>query len=223
MKRILAIAASIVLVFAMTSCNNQTSMEKKTTPNPENAARAQQFIKEAGSTYYLATAETNGQAHVRPFGTAEIFEGKLYIQTGKVKNVYKQLAANPKAELCCYNAATGQWIRICGDLIPDERTLHSRACTRLTTTTPSSSISRTQPLPSAHSPVKWTSSSSKKEVPRFFHRAWKNIYKKHYWYSKPAAPSDRHGGLLPSDRMSWPHSCLSCGFRDGIRHALSNP
>lgn len=121
MKRILAIAASIALVFAMTSCNNQTTMEKKTTPNPENAARAQQFIKEAGSTYYLATAETNGQAHVRPFGTAEIFEGKLYIQTGKVKNVYKQLAANPKAELCCYNAATGQWIRICGDLIPDER------------------------------------------------------------------------------------------------------
>ena len=109
MKRILAIAASIALVFSMTSCNNnQTSMEKKTTPNPENAARAQQFIKDAGSTYFLATAETNGQAHVRPFGTAEIF-------------VYKQLAANPKAELCCYNAATGEWIRICGDLIPDER------------------------------------------------------------------------------------------------------
>ena len=122
MKRILAIAASIALVFSMTSCNNnQTSMEKKTTPNPENAAKAQQFIKDAGSTYFLATAETNGQAHVRPFGTAEIFEGKLYIQTGKVKNVYKQLAANPKAELCCYNAATGEWIRICGDLIPDER------------------------------------------------------------------------------------------------------
>ena len=89
MKRILAIAASIALVFAMTSCNNQTSMEKKTTPNPENAAKAQQFIKDAGSTYYLATAETNGQAHVRAFGTADIFEGKLYIQTGKVKNVYK--------------------------------------------------------------------------------------------------------------------------------------
>ena len=93
MKRIIAIAVSIALVFAMTSCNNQTSMEKKTTPNPENAAKAQQFIKDAGSTYYLATAETNGQAHVRAFGTADIFEGKLYIQTGKVKNVYKQLIA----------------------------------------------------------------------------------------------------------------------------------
>ena len=122
MKRIFAIAASIALAFAITSCNQtQKTMEQTITPNPENAARAQQFIKDAGGTYFLASAELNGQAHVRPFGTAEIFEGKLYIQTGKVKNVYKQLAANPKAELCCYNAATGQWLRICGNLIPDER------------------------------------------------------------------------------------------------------
>lgn len=122
MKRIFAIAASIALAFAISSCNQtQKTMEETITPNPENAARAQQFIKDAGGTYFLASAEVNGQAHVRPFGTAEIFEGKLYIQTGKVKNVYKQLAANPKAELCCYNAATGEWIRICGNLIPDER------------------------------------------------------------------------------------------------------
>lgn len=122
MKRIFAIAASIALAFAITSCNQtQKTMEQTITPNPENAARAQQFIKDAGGTYFLASAEVNGQAHVRPFGTAEIFEGKLYIQTGKVKNVYKQLAANPKAELCCYNAATGEWLRICGNLIPDER------------------------------------------------------------------------------------------------------
>ena len=77
------------------------------------------FLKAAG-TYYLATVEGD-QPRVRPFGTVAVFEDKLYIQTGKVKNVYKQLAANPKAELCCYNAALGQWIRICGDLIPDER------------------------------------------------------------------------------------------------------
>ena len=122
MKRIFAIVASIALAFAITSCNQtQKTMEQTITPNPENAARAQQFIKDAGGTYFLASAEVNGQAHVRPFGTAEIFEGKLYIQTGKVKNVYKQLAVNPKAELCCYNAATGEWLRICGNLIPDER------------------------------------------------------------------------------------------------------
>ena len=56
------------------------------------------FLKEA-ETYYLATVEGD-QPRVRPFGTAHIFEGKLYIQTGKKKDVSKQLHANPKAELC---------------------------------------------------------------------------------------------------------------------------
>ena len=95
----------------------QTTMTEQTTPNPENAAIAQQFLKKCG-TYYLATVEGD-QPRVRPFGTAEIFEGKLYIQTGKVKNVYKQLIANPKAEICAYSGA--EWIRIACELIPDER------------------------------------------------------------------------------------------------------
>lgn len=93
------------------------TMIEQTTPNPENAAEAQQFLKKCG-TYYLATVDGD-QPHVRPFGTAEIFEGKLYIQTGKVKNVYKQLIANPKAEICGFNG--GEWIRIQCELIPDER------------------------------------------------------------------------------------------------------
>lgn len=93
------------------------TMIEQTTPNPENAAEAQQFLKKCG-TYYLATVEGD-QPRVRPFGTAEIFEGKLYIQTGKVKNVYKQLIANPKAEICGFNG--GEWIRIQCELIPDER------------------------------------------------------------------------------------------------------
>lgn len=122
MKRIFSIVTAIILALSITSCNQaQKTTEQTITPNPENAARAQKFIKDAGGTYFLASAEVNGQAHVRPFGTAEIFEGKLYIQTGKIKNVYKQLAANPKAEICCYNATTGEWLRICGNLIPDER------------------------------------------------------------------------------------------------------
>ncbi|MBR4585915.1 MAG: pyridoxamine 5'-phosphate oxidase family protein [Bacteroidales bacterium] len=95
----------------------QTTMIEQTTPNPENAAIAQQFLKKCG-TYYLATVEGD-QPRVRPFGTAEIFEGKLYIQTGKVKNVYKQLVANPKAEICAFNGT--EWIRIQCELIPDER------------------------------------------------------------------------------------------------------
>ena len=85
--------------------------------NPENAAKAQQFLKQCG-TYFLATVEGD-QPRVRPFGTAEIFEGKLYIETGKVKDIYKQLLANPKAEIsaCC----GPQWIRIACELIPDDR------------------------------------------------------------------------------------------------------
>ena len=93
------------------------TMIEQTIPNPENAAEAQQFLKKCG-TYYLATVEGD-QPRVRPFGTAEIFEGKLYIQTGKVKNVYKQLLANPKAEICGF--AGGEWIRIQCELIPDDR------------------------------------------------------------------------------------------------------
>ena len=53
--------------------------------------RVAQFLKEA-ETYYLATVEGD-QPRVRPFGTAHIFEGKLYIQTGKVKDVSKQIHA----------------------------------------------------------------------------------------------------------------------------------
>ena len=56
-----------------------------------------EFLKSAG-VYYLATVEGD-QPRVRPFGTVDIFEGHLYIQTGKKKEVARQLAANPKAGL----------------------------------------------------------------------------------------------------------------------------
>ena len=82
-----------------------------------NAERVCQFLDEA-QTYYLATVEGD-QPRVRPFGTALVFEGKLYIQTGKVKNVSKQLAANPKAEICAFH--NGQWIRVAGELVNDDR------------------------------------------------------------------------------------------------------
>ena len=79
--------------------------------------RVCKFLDDAG-TYYLATVEGD-QPRVRPFGTALIWEGKLYIQTGKVKNVSRQLAANPKAEICAFK--DGQWIRIAGELVNDDR------------------------------------------------------------------------------------------------------
>ena len=75
------------------------------------------FLKEAG-VYYLATMDGD-QPRVRPFGTAHIFEGKLYIQTGKVKPVSKQIAANPKVEISAFK--DGMWIRIAGELVEDDR------------------------------------------------------------------------------------------------------
>lgn len=75
------------------------------------------FLKEAG-VYYLATMDGD-QPRVRPFGTAHIFEGKLYIQTGKIKPVSKQLAHNPKAEICAFK--DGAWLRVAGELVEDER------------------------------------------------------------------------------------------------------
>ena len=76
-----------------------------------------EFLKSAG-VYYLATVEGD-QPRVRPFGTAHIFEGKLYIQTGKVKPVSKQLAENPKCEICAFK--DGVWLRVAAELVEDER------------------------------------------------------------------------------------------------------
>ena len=68
--------------------------------------------------YYLATVEWD-QPRVRPFGTVNIFEGKLYIQTGKSKNVSRQIQVNPKVELCWFY--DGEWIRVSWELVRDER------------------------------------------------------------------------------------------------------
>lgn len=70
-------------------------------------------------TYYLATVDGD-QPRVRPFGTVLVYDGKLYIQTGKVKPVSKQLAANPKAEICAFDGQTGTWLRVSGELINDD-------------------------------------------------------------------------------------------------------
>ncbi len=75
------------------------------------------FLRKCG-TYYLATAEGD-QPRVRPFGTADIFEGRLYIQTGKVKAVSKQMQANPKVELCA--CAGGEWLRVEATVVRDDR------------------------------------------------------------------------------------------------------
>ncbi len=75
------------------------------------------FLKACG-TYYLATVE-DGQPRNRPFGTVNIFDGKLYIQTGKSKEVSKQIQKNPKVEICCFK--DGKWLRLAGELVRDDR------------------------------------------------------------------------------------------------------
>ena len=77
----------------------------------------QKFLKECG-VYYIATIDGD-KPRVRPFGTAEIFEGHLYIQTGKIKNVSKQIEINPNVEICAFK--DGRWIRISGNLVRDDR------------------------------------------------------------------------------------------------------
>ena len=76
-----------------------------------------EFLKACG-TYYLATLEGD-QPRVRPFGTVDIFEGKLYIQTGKVKDVSKEMQANPKVEICAFDGQ--KWIRVAGEVVRDDR------------------------------------------------------------------------------------------------------
>lgn len=76
-----------------------------------------EYLKKC-KTYFLATTE-NGEPRVRPFGTVDIFEGRLYIQTGKIKDVSKQIEANPVVEICAWDGPT--WIRVRGRLVRDER------------------------------------------------------------------------------------------------------
>lgn len=76
-----------------------------------------EFLKKCG-TYYLATDE-GGQPRVRPFGTIDLFDGRLTIQTGKVKDVSKQMLANPKVELCAFDGEC--WLRVAATAVEDPR------------------------------------------------------------------------------------------------------
>ena len=79
--------------------------------------RVYDFLKKA-EVYYLATVEGD-QPRVRPFGTVNEFEGKLYIQMGKIKAVSRQIGVNPKVEICAF--CGGQWLRVACELVNDDR------------------------------------------------------------------------------------------------------
>ena len=94
-------------------------LEKKEIVNMSDIYTAEKFLKDAG-TYYLATLDKDGQPRVRPFGTAHVFEGKLYIQTGLKKDVAKQmLEPGAKVEICAMNKDS--WIRISAEPVHDPR------------------------------------------------------------------------------------------------------
>ena len=123
MKRILTLAFAIAAIAAAVSCGQSAGNapavvpSEYQSPNPENMQQVRDFLHKAG-VYYLATVDGD-QPQVRPFGTAEIIEGKLYIQTGHVKNVAKQIAANPKVAICAFDGT--EWLRITATLVEDSR------------------------------------------------------------------------------------------------------
>ena len=129
MKHILlfTLAAAAMLVSCKQTANKQATTGQTnsqiitpaayTSPNPENMQKAWEFLHKT-HTYFLATADGD-QPQLRPFGTAEIIEGKLYIQTGHIKNVAKQIAANPKVSIVALDGP--DWLRITATLVEDPR------------------------------------------------------------------------------------------------------
>lgn len=76
------------------------------------------YLKECG-IFYLATVDGD-QPYIRPFGVAEIINGRLYFMTGKSKDVFKQLARNCKFEVCATKPSGEEWMRLCGELVNDD-------------------------------------------------------------------------------------------------------
>ena len=93
-------------------------LEKIMAEHDKNMAEVYEFLKRCG-TYYLATVDECGRPHVRPFGTIDIFDNALYIQTGRKKAVSEQMRGNPEIEICAVNG--GEWLRVSASVSPDER------------------------------------------------------------------------------------------------------
>lgn len=126
MKRVFTLLIIATMAFGFASCcekeaNQEVQKEivasEYQSVNTNNMEEVYQFLKDC-ETYYLATVDGD-RPRVRPFGTVNIFEGKLYIQTGKKKRTAQQLALNPHAEICAFNGSS--WIRVETTLVADER------------------------------------------------------------------------------------------------------
>ena len=130
-KLILAIA----VLLTITACNRNKSSQAVVNENEtvarveaadsvdhqtriENMKEVQAYLKECGA-FFIATTDGD-QPHVRAFGVSEIINDRLYIMTGKVKDVYKQLAENGKFEICALKPSGSEWMRLSGTLVNDE-------------------------------------------------------------------------------------------------------
>lgn len=100
--------------FGSAKADNTISQEMK----EKNMQEVQAFLKDCGA-FFIATVDGD-QPRVRPFGVSEIIDGRLYIMTGKVKDVFKQMAKNGKFEICALKKSGSEWMRISGTLINDE-------------------------------------------------------------------------------------------------------
>ena len=100
--------------YGLVPTNNTISQEMKET----NMQEVQAYLKECGA-FFIATVDVD-QPRVRPFGVSEIINGRLYIMTGKVKDVYKQMAKNGKFEICALKKSGSEWMRLSGTLVNDE-------------------------------------------------------------------------------------------------------
>ncbi len=114
MKKVL-----FAVMFALAAFNSsyaQVTNEKKSME--ENMKEVQAYLKECGA-FFIATVDGD-QPRVRPFGVSEIIDGRLYIMTGKVKDVYKQIAKNGKFEICALKKSGAEWLRLSGTLVNTE-------------------------------------------------------------------------------------------------------
>ncbi|MBR4735624.1 MAG: pyridoxamine 5'-phosphate oxidase family protein [Bacteroidales bacterium] len=119
MKNIFTVLAALLMLFSCKQAPQKQVIEPSTyeSVNMDNMQTVRDFLHNTGH-YFIATVDGD-QPQIRPFGTAEIIEGKLYIQTGHVKNVAKQIAANPKVAICAFNG--NEWLRITATLVEDPR------------------------------------------------------------------------------------------------------
>jgi uncharacterized pyridoxamine 5'-phosphate oxidase family protein len=121
MKRTVCLLSVFLFVAGLSTAQATNFVDSLKTCSKEEQSmhKVYDFLKQCGH-YFIATVDGD-QPRVRPFGTAVIFENRLYIQTGKKKNVSKQMKANPKIEICALDLTAGKWLRIAATVVEDDR------------------------------------------------------------------------------------------------------